>query len=328
MLLKFFKSNLPYVVVLIPILGILLWLPSLFPELSLKPVATIKQYSPVYGWLTSPLQANYYLSTIIALILCVLQSYLLIRLNFKYIFIESKTYLPAVIFVLICSALFSNQALQPALIANLFILLSFDKGLLITKDRNQIKKYYESGLFLGLATLITPTLIFILLIIWITLFVLKNFNWREWMASILGLLTPIAFYLSIAYLNNNFSFSKNSYIELLTISSENILQFSDINIIAFATFSFILLVTLLTTLRIIGTKKISSRKYYILFIWMFVLGLALYTTMPSMGEELAYFMAIPMSIIFTLFFVEIRSKWLAELFFTLLFATIVIIIWF
>ncbi len=327
MLLKFFKSNLPYVVVFIPILGIILWLPSLFPEFSLKPVASIEQVSPVYQWLTSLLQTNYYLSTIIALILCILQSYLLIRLNFKYIFIESKTYLPAVIFVLISSSVFSNQALQPALLANIFVLVSIDRGFLILKEHNQIKRYFESGLFIGIATIITPISVFIILIIWATLFVLKKFNWREWFASILGVLTPMALFLSIAYLRDNYTNTISRYIELMKIPSENSFSISNINSIALIIFALVLLIALLSTLRLIGTKKISSRKYYILFLWMLLMNFVLYLVFSPTGTELAYSTAIPLSIIFTLFFIELRSKWIAEIFFTLLFASIIIIIW-
>lgn len=328
MLLKFFKSNLPYVVLFIPILGTLLWLPSLFPELSLKQVGTQGSTSPFFEWLTSFLHSNYHLSVISALIIIVLQSYLLIRLNFKYIFIESKTYLPAVIFMLFSSSIFIIQGLNAALLANLFILFAIDRAFLITKERKLFQRYFESGFFIGIALLINAPSLYFIVIIWLTLVILRSFNWREWLSSLIGAFTPLMFYFSIAYLNNNYTESINTYLQLFVTKLPISHTLSTINKVAIATIGFLMLLALLSSLRIIGTKKVNSRKYFILFLWMLLLSIAIYLFALTGGVEIVYFIAIPLSIIFSIFFIEIRNKFFAELLFTLLFLSVIIIIWF
>lgn len=328
MLLKFFKSNLPYVVLFIPILGTLLWLPSLFPELSFKQIGTQSSSSPFFEWLTVYLQSDYHLSVISALIIIILQSYLLIRLNFKYIFIESKTYLPAVLFTLFSSSIFIIQGLNAALLANLFILFAIDRAFLITKERRLFKRYFESGLFVGIALLITPASVFFIIVIWLTLVILRSFNWREWLSTIIGAFTPLMFYFSTAYLKNNYNESIDSYFQLFLVSAPVLKPLTTINKIAFVVIGILMLIALLSSLRIIGTKKVNSRKYFILFLWMLLLSIAVYFFTITGGVEIIYFMAIPLAIIFSIFFIEVRNKFIAELLFSLLFLSIFTIIWF
>jgi hypothetical protein len=104
MLLKLFKNNHPFVLFLIPVLGFLLWMPSLIDFPFKFPEIVPHKHTPVFDWLTEPLASYPNLSVIIALAFLILQSFLLIRLNFKHIFIESRTYLPSVLFVISISA--------------------------------------------------------------------------------------------------------------------------------------------------------------------------------------------------------------------------------
>lgn len=328
MLLKFFKSNMPYVIIFIPILGAILWLPSLYPELTFKQIDFTIPSSPVFEWLTKHLQSNYYLNISSALVLIVIQSYLLIRLNFKYIFIDSKTYLPAVLFLLVGSSIYAYQKLNPALIANLALLLSIDRCFKIEKDRNQFKRYFESGLFVGIATLIYPIAIYFMVIIWITQFVLRTFNWREWLSSIIGFTVPISFALAITFLTSNFNNYISAYFDFFKSNATIVQNFSTISFVALFVFLFIFIIALFSGLRLVGTKKISIRKYFSLFLWIILLTVAAFTLLPNAGFELVYLISGPLAIVLTMFFIEMRSKWLAELFFTLLFFSIFILLWF
>lgn len=327
MLLKFFKSNLPHIIIFIPILGAILWLPSLYPELSMKQIELVAPQSTFFNWITSYLQSNYYLNISSALVICVLQSYLLIRLNFKYIFIDSKTYLPAILFILVSSSIYAYQNLNPALLANLAILIALDRCYKIEKDRNQFKHYFEGGLFVGIATLIYPIAFYFIIIIWLTQIILRTFNWREWISSIIGLITPFAFALAIVYINSSATYHINSYLEFFNTNTILKQDFNTLNLIAIITFVGIFIIALFSALRLIGTKKISTRKYFSLFLWILLLTSAAFTLIPSAGFELVFFAASPVAIIFTMFFIEIRKKWLAEVFFTIIFFSIFILLW-
>jgi len=328
MLLRFFKSNLPYVVVFIPILGALLWLPALFPSTTTKQIVTPEFTTPVYNLVCIFVDSKYYIKISIAFLFCILQSYYLIRMNFKHIFIENKTYLPAVIYILISSALFSNQNLQPALLANFFILFAFNKSLLIDKEQHHFKRFYESGVFIGIAALIYPWAIYLLVSIWLCLVILRNFEWREMLSSILGAATPFALFLSIAYLRDNYLITQNAYLGILFSTQQTASLLHSQNMISLVAFALLFLIATLFSLQIIGTKKISSRKYITLFLWMLLVSFFIYFFNPGVGNEIVYIMAIPFSIIFSFFFTEIRKKIFAEILFSILFIAVFILIWF
>jgi len=326
MLLKLFKSNHPYVLFLIPVLGLVLWIPVLFGVPLTFDSVNLGTPTFLFNWVNKLLSFHPMASYYFALVLLIIESYVLIRLNFKYIFIETKTYLPAVFFVVLSSVLVVYQQLHPLLIANLFILLAINKAFVFEKDRNQFKRYFESGIFLGLGTLFYPNAYLFILIIWMTLLVLRNFNWREWFSTILGLVTPAVFYFVILYLSGNWNSLFLKFTSNLFAQAGNI-SFSVFSLVAFSLLTLISLIAALAGLRIVGLKKISQRKYYTLFFWMLIFTILLFILPLSVGYELVVVVAIPLSIILSILFVEIRSKWLSEVLFTFILLLVFVIIW-
>jgi len=327
MLLKLFKSNHPYVIFLIPFLGVALWIPSLFniQLVNIQPV-DLGNTTFAYNWLSGLLSFHPKAKFIFAFILLIIQSYILIRLNFKHIFIENRTYLPAVFFVLFSSILVSYQNLHPVLIANLFLLFAIEKSFVIDKERNKLKRYYESGLLLGFGTIFYPNIFVFLFIIWLTMFVLRTFNWREWMTSILGLITPLAFYVSYLYLTDNFQ-QKISEIPQIVFNTVKQIALSEIQVYVFSALGIIMFFMILGGIRLVGVKKINIRKYYWIFILFTLYVIGIFVFYPYIGYELIYVIAFPASIIFSTSFLEIRNKWIGEILFTIILAAVFAVIW-
>lgn len=326
MLLKLFKTNHPIVIFLIPLLGILLWVPSLFGVKGSIEFISLQQTTLLYQVCFSFLAKVPQLSIWLAWLFIVLQSFILIRLNFKYIFIENKTYLPAVMFVLVSSVLLPFQKLHPALIADFFVLAAMDKALVFDKERNQIKRYFESGFLLGLASLFYPNSYLLLLFVGFSLIILHNSTWREWVGTIIGFVTPLVFYFAILFLLNihNQGFEN---LKMIVTQPSGLLSIRFWMVIPFGVLGFVLLIAMLWSLRFVGIKKISSRKYFTLFFWFFTLSLLTIMFHPFVGFEFIYFLAVPAAILFSIFFAESRHSWFEELTFSLTFLSIFVIIW-
>ena len=324
MLLKLFKSNHPYVIFLIPLLGVVLWSPALFNHSANLVEMTDNTF--VFNWLFNLINFTPLAPIIFALILLVIESYILIRLNFKFIFIENKTYLPSVIFLILASSVSSFQTLHPLLIGNLFLLLAIDKTFVIDKKRDKLKRYFESGFLLGLGAIFYPNIYIFIVVIWLTLIILRTFNWREWFSSIVGLLTPFAFYLVFLFLTNRHEEVFTRLISIL-FSNINVLPVTNYSLIAIIFLGLITLISLLKGVSIVRTKKINSRKYFSIFFWFFVYIIILFFIHPSLGYELIVPLAIPLSIIYSLYFTESRSKWISEVVFSLILLAIFVIIW-
>lgn len=325
MILRIFKSNHPYVIFLIPVLGILMWSLSFIQQVSVN--LNSENYTYLYNLLISPIEGKAVLNKIIGLLLLILQSFILIRLNFKYIFIDSKTYLPSVLFIIYGSCLLSYQQLYPALVANFFLLFAINKSFVYDKEKNCFKRYFEAGFLLGMSVLFYVNSIYLLILIWLTIIVLRTFNWREWMSSVIGLITPTILYASVMFLTDNTKALGHDF--SLVMNFKNVVpDFSIYSKYAFGVLMFILFLGLVKGLQFVGLKKISSRKYFSLFFWFLVLLFGLFIIHPGISYELIAFVAIPISIIQSQLFLEIRKAWVREVIFVLNFLAIVSLLWF
>lgn len=323
MLLKLFKSNQPYTIFLIPILGVILWIPSLF---STHPNIDLNSTSFAFSWLYNLLSFSPIAPPIFALLLLIAESFLLIRLNFNFIFIEHKTYLPSIMFLVFSSVIVSLQTLHPLLIGNLFLLLAISKAFVIDKKRDALKRYFESGFFLGLGAIFYPNMYVFIFVIWLTLIILRTFNLREWFVSIVGLVTPFVFYLAIMFLTDG---NEELFLKSKTIifSATQVEPLSIYSIFIFIFLGFITFISIVRGVAIVRIKKINSRKYFNLFFWFFLYICILFFIHPSLGYELIVPIAIPLSIIYSVFFTEFRSKIIGEIVFSLTIISIFAIIW-
>lgn len=315
-MLKLLKSNHPFVIILIPFLTALFWAPALIfgshEFVRLDPMVDTPLYSLCMDWLGS----NFYVHKSIAFVLFVTQAYLLIRLNFKYIFIETKTYLPAVLFVIGGSVFPYFQNLHPLLIANVFLFFALERCFEIRKEKNQFKLYFETGLLLGIGGLFYFPLVVFLLIVWITQLVLRTFNLREWLSSIIGFLTPMLIYIAILYLNDK-HFLVINFINDFTTNMSSDIEVRGTEIYPLLFIGFIIIISFLFDLRIVGARKISTRKYFILTFWLLIISFFAKLLLPYVSTAIIYVFAIPASLLMTMYFVEIRNRFFAEI--TLLF---------
>jgi hypothetical protein len=326
MLLKIFKSNHPYVIFLIPLLGIALWIPSLLSlNLNTQP-APLSDATFIYQWIYNFIAPYPKLSLVLALLFLILQSYFLIRLNFKYIFIETKTYLPSVMFVLFGSILLPYQQMHPIIIGNFFLLFAIDKVFVIDKEVNQIKRYFEGGFLLGISALFYPHYYVFILLIWLSLIILRNYTWREWIAPLIGFITPLALLFAFLFLFDHHQLLINNLKEtLISTSPKQVFYFW--SIIPLVVIALVLLIAMLWSLLYVGVKKISTRKYFTLFFWFLALTFTAVALHPSIGFETIYIAAIPLSILYSIFFTESHRNWMLELLFILTFLSVFAIIW-
>lgn len=116
--------------------------------------------------------------------------------------VDKQNYFPTFLFLLISSAAIYPFKLSPHIITNVLILLTFYK--LINTYRNEyvLKQLFDAGFLLGLTLFINASGVLFLPVYFISLFILRSNNWREWLVSLLGILVPFFIYECMAYLSN------------------------------------------------------------------------------------------------------------------------------
>jgi uncharacterized membrane protein (UPF0182 family) len=125
MIFKALKSNRPVVIFYFLLLSISLWLFTFINHQNVERVFDSNQM-PFYKIIVEWINVRSLFSLIASLVMLIIQGFLLIRLNQKHVIVNKRTYLPAIIFVLIVSSNMSCQYLNPVIFANFFLLIIID----------------------------------------------------------------------------------------------------------------------------------------------------------------------------------------------------------
>ena len=144
-----FKSNSPIIIILSTIAGAALWIPAFVGNTAYY-IPNIKTDTPLFISLYEFINVSPLVLKGVAFLFILLMAFVLNRLNFKFIFIETKTQLPTFFFILLCSTLPFYQTFHPAMIGSLAFLWAVYKSFPIEMERSSIKQYYEAGFILGI----------------------------------------------------------------------------------------------------------------------------------------------------------------------------------
>ena len=130
---------------------------------------------------------------ILGLALLILMAGVWNRIVNKHSLLKQSTYFPFFFMLILLSCRSSLIGCYPALISSLFLVLFLDKLISSYKKENALSDIFDSGLFIGIATLFyIPSMLFII-VLWVGLFTVRTINGREWLCSIIGFSIPFIF---------------------------------------------------------------------------------------------------------------------------------------
>jgi len=325
MLLSNLKKFHPLVLLLLPVTALFFWSESFF-SIS-KYTLAIESQSFLFRKLWYVLTYNNLplIPVIFGLFVLFVQTYIVIQLDIRFIITEKRSFLLSFIFLIFTCVLSENQNFVPALVGNLFLILSIYPILGFYKENNSISSAFNSALLISIGSLFYINIIYFFIIIWAGFLIFRAFYWREWTAALLGLITPYIFYAGLWFVFNN------SLFEAWVIVKQNFLYHVSLSSfgIHYKIFGFTMLaLTTLVSLRMISiysTKNITIRKYFVFFLTFFLLSLFVFLIVPSASVEMLIISAFPLSFLFSTFFFSLKSKWLGEIIFIILILTALII---
>ncbi len=289
-----------------PVLFLALWLPSFInPE---KVQFRFDQYpAPLYSIISSAYQNFPFFGVLVTFILLVIISLLLVRLNILFFFINTRTQLPALFYMLIASSYIPLQRGNPAIIGSFIFVIVLFRVFGSFKKEGLAYNYFDAALLLSIGSLFYFNLIFLLPVLWLALIMLREPRWREWVFTLLGAGLPYVFLLSYYYLTSK------SY-DLFTENIRNIvLHSSTMNYkYPFLIFSgYLGLLVMFASFYMVGIfagKKIHARKFFIVLFGVFINILLVYLIVPGAGIELLFIIAIPLSYLISHYYENIKKK--------------------
>ena len=306
MFLKYFRSNNLSLFFVIPFIIILVWLPSLTSPFDLS---NGNLSSGIFGRFFLSFASNYpVLSDIMAMAIIAVNGFLLVELNTRHFFIPGRGLIPALIYSLLSSAVPSLSILTPALTASIFFILFLYRVLGTFRQEGLSYNYFDAGILLSLTSFFyLPAILFYPLLI-ISLIILRPYVWREWAFAIAGLTVPYIFLFAFFYIGDvDLSLPVNNAKEALQLNGKSIM--GPWLLIFLSYMAILILIASGYMFRIIGGLKVHSRKFFIIFLLIFIISILTYLLIPAAGAEIAYFMAIPVTFLISNYFMQCRQKW-------------------
>ena len=252
MLLRLFRSNRPMVMVFLLFGMVLLWL---------IPWRQNYHFSDALlnGGILDQLDAlpSNAILLIGGLLAVFAQAALINSISNKAAFYTKETYLPGVIYTIgICydprSFFLSSEHI-------FFLIFLFAIRMLINIHREQaaIETTYLFGLFIAIASLVHLPGLLILPVAWIFLVIIRPFQWREYLAPLLGIITVSAFAMSWYFVFSN----KPSLDTFLRKSDVFLFWQSDFEELTFTIYSLAGIFILLGLVRWFAEIQKSTMRY-------------------------------------------------------------------
>ena len=324
MILRVLKSNRAINLFLIPLMGILLWAKNL-----LKPF--IYNYFPgenkniLFAPIDEITKNNAWVQVIISLVLVIFTGFLIQQVNDRFALIRTRTKLPATMFVIFIGGFVNMHTLHPVFFAGILLVFAIHSLFAVFDNPNTFPQIFNAGFFIGIGSLFYFNLVILIPAFLIGIPILcREFHWREFVILLIGFIVPFIFAFSYAFFSNHLQDYLNT-IEQNIVTPVN--QFST-NYSLHIFLTILIILTIIASIKLIqqyDTRKVSSRKYYLVFLIIFISSIISFIFVPAVSLEMLVISIIPITFLISNLFVSIESRFWGELLFTFLLIIVIFI---
>lgn len=310
LLLRLFKNNRVGGIVFVILLAILSYFVSFLSPTGQVDEQGMPMYNLIFGQIDHIRVLNYILALAIHLLICLV----LVRMNLRFTLIDERTFMPALFYLIIVNAFPSLHQVNPMLVGALFYLLSFIMILNAHDEGPDSLKIFNAFLVLFAGVLFYAKLIWFLPVLWLVLLTIRAVTPRELIFPMVagifvGLLTFTTFWIILDDLDGLAELLRSQ------LSFGGHLQPVRISIYLFM--GFLLLLVIIASGFIITrfqARKIIIRNIYQVLFFMFLFSIIFFFLISGYRTGTIYYMAIPVTYLFTNYFQHGGSAFLKEIF--------------
>ena len=320
MIIRTIRSNSPISLLLIPIIGILLWLPGFLHH---SPPVTLVSM-PVFDGLAKYCIAHPTFSVTLGLLFALGQAFLLSYIIQVHQILTKRTWLPALLFVVLTACTPGLLWFHPEMPAGILLLGTLHFLLGTYRTDRAFGEVFKAGFLLGLAGLIyAPSLVFVLFGI-IALLILRPFIWREWAIFIIALTVPWVYAGVYFFLTDGLKGLTWQVIVDPVLHRDFFLK---LPVEYYALSGVTALLLMVAGGRFVGgsgTSTLKTKKSVTMMIWFLIF--AIIAVLPAQNFSVAGFIfcIYPISLFISNYFLSARRAWMAEVIFILLLMSIVV----
>jgi hypothetical protein len=320
MLLRLFKGTTPGVIFLVIITLIVIWIGALFNPNAPGDFAYETSPMPLYGLLKDILGNTPFIGVIFSISIVSLVAFLIVNFNTKIFFINTRTFLPALIYILLGGLFPLYQVINPVLPASVFLMLALNRIMDAYRKPGTAYNFFDAGILISTGSLFYANLIWFGLLVIIGISILRTGNLLEIAISIVGLLTPYLLAFGLYYVIGKDLKDLLSLIDVNVFRQSAGYTFQKLTIVTLSFTGILIFVSIVYLLMHVNTKKIKSRKTFFLLLWGFIISTGVYIFLPSVSVEIVWLITIPVCYLLAHYFISARKKLVPEILFTILFS--------
>lgn len=239
-----------------------------------------------------------------------------------YNLLGKSTFLPALMYIVV-SGLFSPFVmLSPPLVCNFLVIWMLYKLVDLYKGEETKSISYDVGMIVAIGALIYLPFIYMFLVIWVALILFRPFNWREWVACIIGFVTIFFFLAVFYYLHDRLGQFYNIWLPLAAKFHVHI-NINYYNYLVLIPVMIILVFCFFKLQQNFFKSYVQTRKSFQLLFFMFLMGG--FSFYIRSDFHLSHFLlcAVPAAVFFAYYFLYATTRWFYETLFFLLCASII-----
>ena len=284
-MIKLFLGNKTYVLLLIPFFLVCYQMLNYYFEfVELVP-------NQHFGLWLENIELNAIIAVVLASLMVLLNSFGLNLLVNRNNFYERNTYLVALIYVVFMSLFECSYFLNSTLLLHSTIIFMIHQLFELNKREDGRKNIFNAFLFFAIGVTLCPIYIFLLPMLIVSVTVIRQLSFKEFLMAFSGFSIPFMYYFSITYLNGSLWRPSlwSSHFEI----PQKDFWFVTISLIVFLVLSLFSVVFKMRQAKIQTNKQIRSLIILILFFFL----LSLYQLISF--QQIAHFslLIIPMSVL-------------------------------
>ncbi len=250
------------------------------------------------------------LEQILSIVIILLGAFFVNYLAIDQEIVSKSNYLPFFFYVLFAFSSTTKNIIEPILVANLFVVPALFFLMNSYRVERALNQVFKAAFCMSIACFFCIDYMLVFPLMFVALFVLRPFNWREVIVLIVGLMVPIYLYMCLCYLSNEPVFNLFYMIKYATIQlqkpvvSEFYVVFLLITVLLFA-------FTLFIYINKGFGAKVKTQKAKNILLWMVFLCVSMmfFEQLPDMILVSAI---IPLSIIIGDYIAEIKQLKIAN----------------
>ena len=193
----------------------------------------------------------------------------------------------------------------------------------LASDQQNYALVLNATISISVASLIVPQAILFMLFVWLGFFTLRISAWREWVISLIGLLTPWFYYVLFLFFTNGLMETYEAYLRFFREFRLDYSGFSTMEVSVYAVLVLMLVVSVPVFILNAGERVINIRKKMWLnvhFLWIGLLVIVLSANSAGLWLPVVF---MPVSLIVSHRVAYKRKSWILDIAVLALFALVI-----